>query len=166
MGNLTVSVGVVTFPNDASGTDELIEHADRAMYVAKAQGKNRVQRYGENRRSHPRVVAEVDGRYRTFNPEFRSMTTVDISERGLLLRTDQRLPVGRLVDIALNLPESPHEITLYGRVIRVREHEGDDSFETAVSVIDIPTQDHILLIRYISRTETSPDDDGTPNTGE
>ena len=136
------------------------------MYVAKAQGKNRVQRYGENRRSHPRVVAEVDGRYRTFNPEFRSMTTVDISERGLLLRTDQRLPVGQLVDITLNLPESPHEITLYGRVIRVREHEGGDSFETAVSVIDIPTQDHILLIRYISSTATSPDDDGTPNTGE
>ena len=38
---VTVSVGVATFPRDARGADGLIEAADRAMYESKAQGRNR-----------------------------------------------------------------------------------------------------------------------------
>lgn len=41
-GNLTVSVGVATFPTHAASKQELIEAADRAMYIAKRNGRNRV----------------------------------------------------------------------------------------------------------------------------
>jgi diguanylate cyclase (GGDEF)-like protein len=37
---LTVSLGVATFPGDGKSTEELLGAADRAMYVAKARGKN------------------------------------------------------------------------------------------------------------------------------
>jgi diguanylate cyclase (GGDEF)-like protein len=39
---LTVSVGVASFPNDAHTVAELVKAADKALYAAKARGKNRV----------------------------------------------------------------------------------------------------------------------------
>jgi diguanylate cyclase (GGDEF)-like protein len=42
-GSLTVSVGVASLPVHASSLDGLVEAADRAVYSAKARGKNRVE---------------------------------------------------------------------------------------------------------------------------
>jgi len=39
---LTVSIGVATFPSDADNGTGLLEQADRALYAAKAAGRNRV----------------------------------------------------------------------------------------------------------------------------
>jgi diguanylate cyclase (GGDEF)-like protein len=39
---LTVSIGVASCPRDGSTLDDLVKHADDAMYQAKSQGKNRV----------------------------------------------------------------------------------------------------------------------------
>ncbi len=41
----SVSIGTATFPDDASEPWELIERADRALYAAKAQGRNCVVQY-------------------------------------------------------------------------------------------------------------------------
>lgn len=38
---ITVSVGVATFPDDGKDTNELTRNADRALYIAKMEGKNR-----------------------------------------------------------------------------------------------------------------------------
>lgn len=40
---VTASVGVATYPFDAVATDDLLRLADRALYVAKANGRNRVE---------------------------------------------------------------------------------------------------------------------------
>ena len=39
---LTLSLGIATFPDDASLKDKLLEHADKSLYDAKRQGKNRI----------------------------------------------------------------------------------------------------------------------------
>jgi len=41
-GNLTISIGVSSFPFDATKMDDLIRHADNALYRAKAEGRNKV----------------------------------------------------------------------------------------------------------------------------
>ncbi|MDA8168534.1 MAG: sensor domain-containing diguanylate cyclase [Nitrospiraceae bacterium] len=40
--NLTVSIGVASYPLDASDKDSLVKEADSALYLAKRKGKNRV----------------------------------------------------------------------------------------------------------------------------
>ncbi|MBP7792415.1 MAG: GGDEF domain-containing protein [Candidatus Goldbacteria bacterium] len=42
---VTMSMGVATFPNDAKTRRELIENADKALYRAKNEGRNRVLKY-------------------------------------------------------------------------------------------------------------------------
>jgi diguanylate cyclase (GGDEF)-like protein len=42
---LTVSVGIAVFPEDARSAEELFQHADRALYLAKERGKNRVEMF-------------------------------------------------------------------------------------------------------------------------
>ncbi|MBC7188060.1 MAG: diguanylate cyclase [Calditrichaeota bacterium] len=41
-GNLTISVGLATLPNDAGESIELLDLADRGLYLAKRWGRNRV----------------------------------------------------------------------------------------------------------------------------
>jgi diguanylate cyclase (GGDEF)-like protein len=42
---ITVSAGVAVYPHDASGTEELVERSDKALYAAKSSGKNIVCEY-------------------------------------------------------------------------------------------------------------------------
>jgi diguanylate cyclase (GGDEF)-like protein len=44
--NITISAGVATCPRDATTSDDLVELADKALYRAKAAGRNQVCQYG------------------------------------------------------------------------------------------------------------------------
>jgi diguanylate cyclase (GGDEF)-like protein len=43
VGQVTASIGVASYPGAARSREELVEMADRAMYLAKAAGRNRVR---------------------------------------------------------------------------------------------------------------------------
>ncbi len=43
LGRVTVSIGVATYPEDAAAAVKLVEAADRALYQAKGDGRNRVR---------------------------------------------------------------------------------------------------------------------------
>jgi diguanylate cyclase (GGDEF)-like protein len=47
-GKLTISVGLATMPQDAANKEELIRHADSALYAGKNSGRNRVVPYNPN----------------------------------------------------------------------------------------------------------------------
>ena len=40
-GRFTISLGVASYPEDATTKSELIERADQALYMAKTGGRNR-----------------------------------------------------------------------------------------------------------------------------
>lgn len=43
--HISASIGVTVYPNDSSSPDELLRHADQAMYLAKESGKNKYRLY-------------------------------------------------------------------------------------------------------------------------
>ncbi len=45
-GELTVTIGIASFPEDANTPEELLNHADDACYKGKEAGRNRVVEYG------------------------------------------------------------------------------------------------------------------------
>ena len=42
---LTLSIGIATYPANATGPEELIEKADRALYESKSEGKDKVTHF-------------------------------------------------------------------------------------------------------------------------
>ena len=60
---VTLSLGVASFPHDATDADSLLHHADEAMYSAKQAGRNRVALFGQSRSEksgRPRVLVVDD----------------------------------------------------------------------------------------------------------
>lgn len=45
---VTASIGIAIYPDDCSSSDELISHADHAMYHAKSSGKNNFQFFNQD----------------------------------------------------------------------------------------------------------------------
>ncbi len=54
---LTISAGVATCPRDATTVEGLLELADRALYRAKAEGRDRVCLYEPSSTRAPELVA-------------------------------------------------------------------------------------------------------------
>ncbi len=148
LGRVTVSMGVATCPGDATQPSALIRCADRALYAAKAEGRNQVQLYARSLRSFHRVRARLEGRYRALSQEFRPMTTLDISEGGLLFLTEQSLPAGSLVELHLAIPGAGPEVTASGRVVHVLERN-TGGFDTAVRIMNIDCEDRRRLTGYM-----------------
>lgn len=121
---LSVSIGVTLYPKDNSDPEQLIRHADQAMYLAKQAGKNGSQLFDVA------LNSEVKNRYESLdriraalqNKEFvlhyqpkvnmRSGTVVGVEalvrwqhpERGLLL-PEHFLPVTEMNSVGLELGE-------------------------------------------------------------
>lgn len=61
---ISASVGIALYPQDGSTLNELIMHADTAMYQAKSQGKNRVNLYSQElhdlKQQRAQMIREMD----------------------------------------------------------------------------------------------------------
>ena len=149
LGRITVSLGIATCPGDSDVAAELVRCADRALYAAKGEGKNRVQIYGENRRSFHRIAASLRGGYRAPSRQEHPLRTVDISEAGIRFVTDRALPAGTLLELRLEIPGDPKAIGAAGRVVHSMA-SADGRFEVAVRVAAIETEDRLALARHIA----------------
>ena len=152
-GELTISLGIVTFPADGTDGVELIRCADRAMYAAKERGENQVQLYGQDRRSFRRLPATLPGQFRSLFTDFHPLTTLNISESGVLLLLDHALPIGSLIEVSLSLP-GPDRICSCGTVISVSEVDGG-RYETGLEFIELSRDDQLGLNRYVTEETRS-----------
>ena len=146
--SVTISVGVASYPQDASAPEALIRCADRAMYTAKAKGKNQAQLYGANRRALRRVDVELDGEIRVLKKNPVPFATLNISEWGLRLKARESLALNSMVEFVLNIPGHHEGVKAYGRVVRVYEKE-DDAYQMAISIMDIDSREYLTLTKYL-----------------
>ena len=155
---VTMSLGVASYPADAMAPEALIRCADRAMYTAKAKGKNQAQLYGANRRALRRVQVELKGEIRVLKDESLPFSTLDISERGLRLKAKEPLPLNSMVEFVLNLPDHSQGIKAYGRVVRVYEKE-DEAYQMALAIMDIDSREYLALTAYLRREASTARDE-------
>jgi len=69
---ITLSIGIVVYPNDGGTPEELLKHADTAMYKAKDEGRNSYQFYTHDmtEKAFERIAMEVNFRHALTNEEF------------------------------------------------------------------------------------------------
>lgn len=132
---ITASVGVAVYPADADNAEDLIRNADRAMYTAKSRGKNQVALFAESERTHSRLKATINGEYCLISTEFQPLTTLNISEGGILFITNQKLPLEAMLDIKLSV-DNEKPILFTGRVVRVEESDCG-GFRAAIRIMHI-----------------------------
>lgn len=145
LGLFSASVGIATYPADAEDAGELIQNADNAMYVAKKSGKNQFHIFGENRRSHKRMRAKLEGNYSLGDPgEKFPLTTIDIGEGGLLIAINESVPENALLDVQLNLVDSGRPLPFPARVVHVTKLE-DEKYHIGLRIAEMPSQDRMRL---------------------
>lgn len=92
---ITASIGVAMYPDDAANEDELLQNADAAMYDAKQQGRNAVQRHRSGKREldrgYPHLEVEVpralrDAEFRLYYQPVLDAKTLRIAGVEALLR--------------------------------------------------------------------------------
>ncbi len=62
--HVTASVGIATYPNDGDNVQQLLKHADIAMYRAKSLGKNNFQFYSAQMNVHTLAHLALESRLR------------------------------------------------------------------------------------------------------
>lgn len=110
---MTASIGISLYPKDAEDTESLMQHADAAMYKAKAQGRNRIAFYAPEltREIQLRLDLEHDLRLALEREEFElhyqpqfSASDGQLSAVEALVRwrhpTRGLVPPGEFIDVA------------------------------------------------------------------
>lgn len=136
--HLTVSAGVACFPEDALTPELLLERSARALYQAKAMGKNTVQLFHPERRRYLRFELEP-GRFEVevlAPANHASGRLRNLSRNGILFASPEALQVGE--EIEIRVADGADEVSsrplrIRGRVVRLEElpaTEGTDEAET------------------------------------
>ncbi|NIM00803.1 MAG: diguanylate cyclase [Acidobacteria bacterium] len=115
---LSVSGGVATFPRDGETAEMLVERADRAMYLAKKEGRNRIVLYHSERRRFVRFPVRSNARVwlRAGGSSGIEMRPINLSRSGALLSTTGPTRTEGTVELKLRMRE--REWVVSGKVVR------------------------------------------------
>ncbi|MFQ3549001.1 MAG: diguanylate cyclase [Armatimonadota bacterium] len=122
-GNITVSMGISTYPEDGTTPNELIEKADKALYHAKITGRNRVVIWGKS------ISIDDD---------------VEISEEGskelnVLLIESPEIENSENIDISNSSKYSVHKVDSVGDALEILKNRLFDI--TIINNTNIPDAD-------------------------
>jgi diguanylate cyclase (GGDEF)-like protein len=153
-GNLTVSGGLAVFSADASGPRELLDAADRALYIAKSNGKDQVLTAGNENRSCPRVRVEALGELQRLSEEKQPIVTENLSNRGLQFRCERELVEGEYFRFAMTMPQNGEEITGVAKVLRVTQEKPEGTYHVGAHIVEMDYAQGEVLRRCIGQCAT------------
>jgi hypothetical protein len=98
-------------------------------------GKNCVKPFSDERREYTRLDAALAGQFSLLEKGSHALTTLNVSEGGVLFHCKEPLPAGAFVKVLLALPSSePVECAV--RVLRVVGARG--GFDVGTEIIHMP----------------------------
>jgi len=158
--HLTLSGGISSYPNDAQTPETLLDCADKALYRAKAAGKNNIALYSKDKR----YFIRVDFAGETFVQKLDNASPSDfltdgknLSLKGILFESDIRFEFGNKLQIKLQIDQNSEPLLLVGNVVRV-EALNNSRYDIGVSFLEMDKTAKNDISGYITRyLENLPD---------
>jgi diguanylate cyclase (GGDEF)-like protein len=132
--HVTTSGGLATWPGDAGSAEELVRSADRALYRAKAMGKNGIADSGEERRRAPRLPARHSVVVSARGGGKARARARNTSDGGVLVRLRQPLAVGTQLDMVFEPPLGEHPDAA-GEVVHVEAASDEPRWDVGVRLV-------------------------------
>lgn len=158
--DLSVSGGVAIFPIDSASEDGLVTMADRALYLSKAEGKNRITLHAEEKRRSPRFETI---RTLTFQApaseksEELTSQTKNLSKDGALLESGVPLTIG--TELSLLIQQPHHKFVIKGKVVRLQEYQHGSSKKYDVGIAFVAeSEDELKQLKSLTEELYRPMD--------
>jgi diguanylate cyclase (GGDEF)-like protein len=154
---LTVSLGVATFPEDAINARDLVGRADEALYDAKTT-RNRVCSYTEKNRQFPRAPLGLTVRLDSTDRALVTVRVLNISFGGMLCQSPEAILPATRVEVMLD-GEYPGaaDLRLCCRVVRLERESENGPYELALSFEGIGEEIRRALVRLVELDQGQAD---------
>ncbi len=149
---ISVSGGIATFPQDAVEANKLIHCADKALYRAKGEGKNRVCLYSIDKRQYVRIdfagKIKVQPLGKWVGQSQMFAKGKDVSLSGILFESENPMEIGTKIQLEVPIPTKDNSIILVGTVARVEVFE--DHYDIGVSFVQLQGVDRRELTSFLN----------------
>ena len=150
--NITVSGGIATFPQDAEEANKLIHCADKALYRAKGEGKNRTCLYSIDKRQYVRIDFAGDVKVQSLGKWVGQSQVFakskDLSLSGILFESENPMEIGTKIQMEVPIPNKENPIILVGTVARVEVFES--YYDIGVSFVQLQGGDRRELSSFLN----------------
>lgn len=119
--NVTTSGGIAVYPHHGNDEHSLFSHADRSLYRAKAEGRNRISNQPFERRRFPRTEESFSIHVIPNTLAAETTLTTNIGEGGFSFTTQRPPSISSLVQGSFDTEQGSQPFT--GRVVYVEEAE-------------------------------------------
>jgi c-di-GMP-binding flagellar brake protein YcgR len=108
-----------------------------------------VEAYSEDRREFERFDVSLAGKLLAFDEPPVSFETLNVSQGGMLFRSNRAFTIGSLVHLELKLPEESIAWACTARVVRVEE--GERGYQVGVKIIHAEGVDLFRLRKFLDQ---------------
>ncbi len=148
--NITISCGIASYPTDAKTPENLILYADRALYQAKYEGKDKVTLYSSERRAYFRVGIVTKITYEIqYAPKGKDTGMLrNVSASGAVFESKKYIPAMTHIKLYIDI-DKRGKIELVGKVIWIKK-KSPILYDIGVKFIQL---DHTIKNRMIKFVE-------------
>jgi len=143
--HLTVSVGIASFGIDGNSPEELVENADKALFRAKNDGKNRVYLFYREKRQFRRIATDLNISFKILDePTVKTAKIKNVSAGGLLFENDDEIPISSILEITFTPLFKRNQIFAQARVVRLEIKE-NGKFDVGILFTRIKSEDQKVI---------------------
>jgi diguanylate cyclase (GGDEF)-like protein len=152
-GRITCSGGIAALGSEIlDSADQLIDRANRALYRAKAEGKNHIFVDFFEKREVVRLDFPLLLSYRKTDEttdEKHDVKMINFGGCGVLLQCTEKLALSSMIDIEFSLSDiSDEKFIVSGKVVRIEEKESGQ-IDVAVQFVEINQEDRTKIYRIL-----------------